>query len=260
MAIAISLMVALPLSFAASSGYGLIVSNGILYTPSVELPHDIWYIDGGGVTEFPVFVDVLAHQIQGVNGWYYHPRECIIDFSLQDLTLNKSASWMTDFDYTVLSDTFIAVNVTGVSAVSGQFGQCDNYSIGSTISYYWTGKTTNLIMKKLTPNGTSFDGYYHIGQVRMISKTAEVAENEFSVVLKLIIPNSVASSYNQHRFCFSFKITVIWKAYWFAFAGPDSAIVHSSTIIIGNGTCTGSNDSDIYLLRASDFGVQMITS
>ncbi|MCF2137531.1 MAG: hypothetical protein K9W43_09905 [Candidatus Thorarchaeota archaeon] len=228
--------------------------KGSDFTMLVKTPFDIWWVDTGGLTEFPIFVKVVANQIAGSWGWHYEPRVCFIDVYVTDVSEHAPISWITIAEpYVHLADLYTNCTAIGHSNVTGNYGDNENYTGGSEIRDTWSGQTTRLVMKSWNSADDLDSQYYHIGQLQIVCNTGGINETDFITTLKLWIPNQIAKNHNYDLLHFKLVVTVCWKAYWYSFGFADRELTQNQTLVIGDGQ--PSSDATLYLLQAEDYTV-----
>ncbi|MFO7836469.1 MAG: hypothetical protein R6V83_07435 [Candidatus Thorarchaeota archaeon] len=250
-ALTLGILVTVPLFAFAATSYAQEFYDGTARDIWVKTPLDMWYIDEGGITEFPVFVKAQGYQEQGTWGWHYEPRELLIDVYVRDLTLEEGADWMELSDYDLHTSTLGTIlTVEGHANVFGSFGDGETYEIGGEIGCSWSGQTSDWQHHSMSRDTY---GYYwhHLGQVQVILVTGGVTQNNWGVTLKVGIPNSDAPDYDQHRYAIRVEAKMWFKAYWYSIGYADREYSYSNAFIMGNSN--PSSDCSLYLLEAQDY-------
>ncbi len=212
----LGIILIIPLFAYAVTSYGQEIYDSTARDIWVKVPLDMWYVDAGGITEFPVYIKAQGYQEQGTFGWHYEPRELLIDVYVRDLTLGWAADWMELADYAMHSSTYgTKLTIEGKAGVRGEYGDNENYKIRGDIGFSISGSSTEIQTHSWDLDDTNSGGYCHLGQIQIVMATGGVTQNDFVVSVKIGIPNEDAGSYDTHRFAVKIKTEMWFKAYWY---------------------------------------------
>lgn len=222
-------------------------------------PLDFWYVPvGEGATFNPLLVKVEGHSYDGPWPWNtkYVPNECEVHVWAHDRTWDTYAHWFDLGDYNILSDYYgTTLEVEGHANIGGKWGEDTSYEVGGDIGFSWTVHGTQIYDVDFSANEYHSNRYQHLGSVWVdMWENSGWSMVRYGIGLQISIANSIATTYDYHKYDFKVEVTLTWSLWWkVGILIDEHAISETQTFYMGNGN--PGTDSDIYLLPAQDYEV-----